>query len=202
MPKSRHRPKSRQARAAKPTRTAGTSPSALPKKPPQQKHPLRFVTECFGAILLLAGVVFAFAQAVGPPWPTAPTVEPLDVGSSLPTIFKFAIKNRSVIFDMTHANISCVIVHFEAPNLGHFDNVSIIVTDDITIQAAGQATQYCNWRRIINYDGGEAPIQQIVLGIDVDYFVAGFWHRNYHSPQFTWEKSTGRWIAGPIVGLK
>jgi hypothetical protein len=180
------------------------APARLASLPPHRSlnHLWRWARNLAGGVLLVAGTIFAFAQAVGTPWPTSPDVSVSDIGPSPPTIFRFAIKNRSVLFDMTNVNLECVIVHFNSPvpPLTKFDNNSFEVAQGVSVPSGGLLNQYCPWQRMMQLNGGEMPVNEITVAVDISYYIAGFWHRSYRSVPFTWEKKTGRWIVGPIVG--
>ena len=105
---------------------------------------------------------------------------------------------------MAETSMACTVNAVKSPvnPFREFTDNTVTVGHDITILAGDQVNQYCNWEHILRFNGGELPIDEITLSVNLHYVVAGSWHRDYRSPPFTWEKARARWVVGPIVGNK
>jgi hypothetical protein len=171
-----------------------------------------------GSLIGAATLVFGFAQAVGPPWPTLPQVQPNETSS--PDILPFHIRNESVVFNMLNAQLICNVCGASFLTEDRQHQLKLLPTNSqsecslgygktpkVTIPANAPINYQCDSSAGIReptLNNKPLMLEAFSVRISMDYGVnlwVAQWHRTFRSHIFTYvRRSNGNfWFEGDVV---
>jgi hypothetical protein len=179
---------------------------------------LRIVRWGVGSCIAAATFVFGFAQAVGPPWPALPQIKPNETSS--PDILPFHLHNKSVVFNMLDAQLTCNVCGASFLTEDRQHQLQLLPantqsecslgggkTPKITIPANASINYQCDSTagiRAPTLNGKSLMLEAFSVRIGMDYGInlwAAQWRRTFRSQIFTYVRrgSGNFWFEGDVV---
>jgi hypothetical protein len=133
-------------------------------------------------VVALVGLTASIDAIWGPIWPTVPDIHPGPPDPVSPFAVPFTIKNRSVVFKVWGASITCLIDSMTMKGNNTMTNASVGIADMVELEPAETRPFSCKISVPFNY------VEQAVMRIRVEYqinFICGCVLRHTIGP-YSW----------------
>lgn len=145
-------------------------------------------------IAAIVGLSGSLAGIWGPFWPTRPYIHPAGTDPGSPFSLPFTVANRSVLFPLKNARVSCIISRVDIYKEAMMKNITLYVKEEKSIPPGSYLDFRCRIE-VPSYSVSSAVIR-IRVSYDIRFLGVNIWHSDFESPKFTWARTSlgGTWI--------